>query len=447
MAQPAISSSTPTQAATDVFVNISLEVVFDVALLESSVTTTSVSLTDLSTNTQVGFTVQTTSATTVVVTPTGILAEDTVYKLSFPGTDTALSSSYVIKDSGGEALATTRSITFRTGARSFVDDTSVDKEAGDLTLEGDLTLPANVKALGDFVISTMSPKNHEADVATTLHGGNDIRITFDNILSTGSFTSDMVDVDVFPLLDNETWLAESGAWGGSIPGHTVAVSGNTLTVTFNREVPNNLGIQIGIESNLVDADGTEYGPNDFLYSISTDRWPSIAGVNTIKREIKAAKSELTDEYIASTLLSNTVKFNAKFNISTAAEISKWNWVVNNTIVDILDDQELEKALVAGTRRQLGDFNVAVDPIIGKLSLKHARAKKAVEDAERALIGAGLIAKRYSHVGTDIQRTDRNWYGVNGRILEARFITHQPDLPAANSIFNRNAKIKPGDQYW
>ena len=448
MAQPSVSSSSPADQDTDVFVNIALTATFTTDLLSSSINTTTCTLIDESTDHVVATTVALSGTNIVVITPIGILAEDTVYRISFPGTDTALSSSYVIKDSTGEALTTTISITFRTGSRSYIDDTSVDKDAGDLSLEGDLSLPTNVKALGDFVVSQTLPKNRSADVDTTLNGSNQVVIRFDNNIGTGIFNSDMVDVEVFPLLDNTTWLAASGAFGSYIPSYTVAASGAEISISFDNTVPNNLGIQVQLDQSLQDSDGTEFGPNDYMYSITTDRWPNISGPNRIKRELKAlGPNDLTDEYIASVLLSKSVEFATKFDLGTTAELSKDKWVVYSTIVDILDDKELEKAIVAGTRRQLGDLNVSVDPIVGKLSLKHARALKAVEDAERSLYKGSLVAKVFCQEGDAVIRNNRRWYGVNGRILSTRFITHQPNIPASNSALNRNSKIPPGDYYW
>ncbi len=449
MAQLSITSSDPSDGDTDVFVNNPLDVTFGNAVNLSSVTNTSVVLTDQSTDSIIDTTVELISTTVVRLTPIGSLAEDTVYRISFPGTDTALSASFVLEDAVDfEALATTLTVQFRTGSRSFIDDSAVDKDAGDLSLEGDLNLPTHVKALGEFVVKSMVPRNHSADVPVDLDGSNKITITFDNVLSSGDFSASWLDVDVFPMMDDTTWLGTTtgDSFGGSIPGFDIGVVGDALEVTFSGNVPKNVGIQIELDQFITDEDGNEYGPNEFQYSITTDRYPSIAGVHVIQREIKAAASELTDDYIAAVLLAKSVEFESRFAISNT--ISDFNWVVNSTIVEILDDVELERAIVQGTRRQLGDMNVAIDPVINKLSLKHARAQKKVELSARTLLKADLLAKHYhnEHIG-DTQRTTRRWFGVSGRLVASRFITFQNSSPASNTALNRSAKIPPGQDWW
>jgi hypothetical protein len=448
MAQLSITSSTPADGDTDVFVNNPIDVVFDAAVLESSVSNTSVVLTDRSTENIVDSEVERITTTTIRITPIGVLAEDTVYRVSFPGTDIALGEDYVIKDSGGEALTTTLTVTFRTGSRVYIDDTAVDKDATDLSLEGDLNLPTHVKALGEFVVESTSPRNHSADVALDLGGNNQINITFDNNLSSGDFTSSWAEVNVFPLLDDTTWLGTGNSFGGTIPGYSVSVSTTDLVVAFSGDLPKNVGVQVELDQAITDENGNEFGPNSYIYSITTERWPSIAGVNVLKREIKAATDELHDDYLAAVLFAKTVEFVEKFTTSATPHMSVHKWVLNSAIVDILDDKELEKALAAGTRRQLGDLNVSVDPVIGKLSLKHARALKKIDEAAKTLLKESLVAKRYTNYNyEDVTRVYRLWYGVSHKLLDVRFITYQGEYAGANTTLNRQAKIPPGADWW
>lgn len=446
MAQLAISSSDPSDGASDVFVNIALEVTFDSAVASSTVSQNTCVLTDQATDEVLDTTVELLSdGVTVRLTPTGILAEDTVYRITFPGTDTAISASYVLKDdSASEALSTTLTITFTTGSRVYINDTSVDKNAGDLSLEGDLNLPTNVKALGELVISSVVPKNHTADVSLDLGGDNSITFTFDNSLDSVTFAESWFNVDVFSVMDDATYIVS----GQSIPGHAITFTGAVVDVTFSGDLPNNVGVQITLEEDITDEDGNEYGPNSYLYSITTERNPSIAGTHVLRREIKAAADELTDDYMASVLYAKTVEFESRWGIPASPNIAMHKWIVNSAIVDILDDKELEKAIAAGTRRQLGDMNVSVDPIIGKLSLKHARALKKLEDLARLFAGKNIIAQNYSnyHYG-DISRSYRRWYGVSGRLMSSKFITYQGDSPGANSALNRGSKIAPGNDWW
>ena len=229
MAQLAISTSSPADGDTDVFINTTLDVTFTADVLASSVTSTSVVLIAVATNGVVPATVQLIGTDVIRITSNGILAEDSVYKIRFPGTDVSLSSAYVIKDSAAsEALATTLSVTFRTGQRTFIDDTSVDKEAADLSLEGDLNLPIHVKALGNFAVSGSVPFNHKSDIAVN----TPIRLNFNKTLDASLLTQEWLDVDFFPILDETAWLASSDSFGGTVPDFSLSVTGATIVVVI-----------------------------------------------------------------------------------------------------------------------------------------------------------------------------------------------------------------------
>jgi hypothetical protein len=445
MAQLVIESSDPTDGDSDVFVNVALDVVFTTDVLSSTVSSTSVTLTNAGSLSILSADVELVSSDTIRITPYGSLAEDTTYKIRFPGTDIALSDDYVLKDAlDGDALIGTLTVTFTTGSRSYIDQTDVDKDATDLSLEGDLSLPVHVKALGNFAISDATPNNHSYDVVVD----TPLTLVFNQPLATGSFEQSWLEIDVFPILDDEAWLASGDAYGGSIPGYVVAASGSTLTVSFSGDLPQNVGVQVQVSPDVLASGGNEYGPNDYLLSFSTDRYPEISGVHVIRREIKAAADELNDDYIASVLFSKTVEAESKFGIDAVPHISLVKWVVNSTIVDILDDVELEKAIVAGTRRQLGDMNISIDPVIGKLSLKHARAQKKIDDATKSLLGKKMIAMHYrTDFREGLSRPSRMWYGVSGKIRDTRFITHQGNHPASNTSTNREAKIQPDHNWW
>jgi hypothetical protein len=365
------------------------------------------------------------------------------------GTDLAVSSSHVIKDdSTGDKLTTTIEISFKTGTRVFIDDSSIDKNAVDLSLEGDINLPSHVKALGEFAIESTTPKNHSADVSLT---ANRIEIKFTKPISGSIMQDDWLSVDAYPVLDETQYLAEGSTFGqGSIPSVSgLTYSGNYVYATFNSALPKNAAVDVTVDDSVTATDGSEFGPNSYQLSFTTQRFPDIAGVHVIKREIKAATDELNDDYIAAMVLKNTIIRRIRGGASdTNASWAAVKWVINATIVDILDDKELEKALQAGTRRQLGDLNVSVDAVIGKLSLKHARAQKAMEEAEKTLAGSKLLAQKITNQFTSFYygRPDRNWHGVNGKLIQSRFKYYQADQPAANTALNRNAKVPP-NQGW
>lgn len=445
MAQPTVTSSNPAASAGDVFVNVPLYITFTSPGLDAdSVTVNSCTLYNAATQDSVSVNLSYNTSTRVLtMTPLSTLAEDTVYKIRFPGTDVAISSSYVIQESGTlTPLASTIDIVFTTGTRVYIDDSIIDKEASDLTLEGEISLPTNVKALGPFSIETIVPKNHSADNQVTLDGSNRIQIKFNKALSGSIMTDDWVNVDVYSVLDNNNYLASGNIVGDTyIPSMTgLSYSGQWMYLNFDANMPLNAGISLTVSEDVTATDGSELGPNEFQYSITTDRYPKVAGVHAMRTELLAASKELNDDYIAAVLVKNTFRV---MNRWTAFDLDNPQWlaykyVTLRSILDILDDKDLEKALVAGTSRTLGDMTVSIANVIGALTLKAKRAEDELKPIDDAIVGIKKLGARIDQAIAISYRPDRLWHGINGKLVDSRFKYWQPDQPAANTSIVRSA---------
>lgn len=451
MPQPTVATSNPLDGSTDVFINKPLTVTFNSALDSATVTNTSVSLINVATDSVVACLIEyIASSNTVQITPLSYLGENTVYKIRFPGTDVALNSSFVIEeDASNTKLTTTITISFTTGSKTFIDDTSINKSALNLSLEGDINLPTHVKALGKFSVQNTIPINHSSDVNTTLDGNNRVKITFNKGLSGSLVSTDWISVDSFPILDNPAFLAVGTTLNtGTIPSMTgVLYSGSSLYLLFNDQMPKNVGVNITLATGIIASDGSEFGPNNYTLSFTTDRYPKVSGIHSVKTEIKAAAEELNNEYIASLLFKNTIEVSQAITIGSDPDYLITKWVLLKTIIDILDDKELEKALVAGTRRQLGDLNVSVDGVIGKLAIKHARALKELDSTKRAIHGAKYLGAVINEFIIKDYTPTRLWYGIHGKLVESKWATYQGDYPSANAAINRQAKVPPGTDWF
>jgi len=459
MGQPNLSTSTPADGASDVYVNSNIDLTFAEGLLASSISKNSVVLLNAATDSVVQYDIDYVSADNkVTLRPYGTLTEATVYRVRLVGTDLAVFSAAALKTYDGTVLTVSITVTFTTGTSVFIDSTSIDKDTTDLGLEGDLRLPSNIKAIGEFDVVWTSPKNHAYDVSTTLDGSNSVSLKFSKAISTGlveTGNGSWLTVEAFPMLDDTLFLASGTTFASGqnqfvMPAFTgTTASGNYLYANFAGEMLKNVGVEISIESGVTAADGSTYGDSTYLLSFTTDRYPKVAGPHVVEREIRAATDELSREYVAGLLLKNTVELLNRYTLDkdTPGFVAH-KFVVNKTIMDVLDDKELEKALVAGSRRQLGDLLVSVDAIIGRLSVKHARAIKNVEVADRTLQGLGYLARRVTQVmySPYYDHPDRNWHGVNGKLVEARWKTYQGNQPAANTAINRQAKVPPGSDW-
>lgn len=438
-------SSTPAEGATDYYLNKSVELTFDKAIASSSLTDNVFSIIDIDSGTCVPLTISfgADSNARIILLPSTSFRENTQYRIIITGTSSGLG--YTLTAADADTLATTLFIEFGTGTTVYKIDTTLEKEISNLTLEGDLFLPTNVKALGyDFTVSRVRPKNNLHAVSPTLTGDSNITFTFSKNLMSGAEYDDWVEVDVFPLLNDVSYLASGTSFGeGTIPSYTVTGLSNQLIVQFSTELPKNVGVQINLLQDITSVDGDQYG-GKLRYSINTELYPEVCGVNTIEREIREVVDVYPRDYIGALLFKNSIwlweKLGRSFGLDSVPYAAK-QYITYSTILDLMEDREYYKFVLAGTRRQLGDLGVSVDNIIGRIAMKVAKYKEAKDVALESLkkgwqfkVGTSIAA--YSEMADQVNRL---WYDINGRYTDSTYSYHQEDLPISNVAINRHAR--------
>ena len=175
----ALTSSTPAQGATDYFINRSIQLTFDKAIATTSLTANVFSVVDMAAGTSLPLTITASASdpATVILQPSTVFKENTEYRILIVGTAQGLGYSLVASDL--DTLTTTIVVEFATGDTVYSIDITVEKEAANVTLEGELFLPTKGKALGyDFTITKVRPKNNKHAIPVDLTGDNTIRFTF-----------------------------------------------------------------------------------------------------------------------------------------------------------------------------------------------------------------------------------------------------------------------------
>jgi hypothetical protein len=453
MSAPAVSTSYPLNGASDVFINKSLTVTFTASV--TGVTDNTVFLVDVATSNRVltSLTIAASTSDTdfggsldaiVTIVPLGHLRENTAYRIVLVGQDAAVGTEYLTDTATGDPLTTSIAIEFETGDSAYSIDTTVEKEAQDFTLEGDLNLASNIKALGyDFTLVRVRPANHSHAVPLNLTGDNTIRFIFNQSLATGLPATELATVNLYPILDDSSYLGTASAGlGGSIPSYSGYLSGNQLVYHFSGGLPNNLAINIQLNDSISGSNGATFGGHT-NYIATTKLYPEIFGVNAVKLELKSLNPELHDDYIGAVLFKNSImlweKLGRGYNLDGPPWAAK-KYVLYATVLDIIEDQEYEKFLSAGTRKQVADMNLGVDNMIGRLAMKVASATKA-RDIALETLKAGWQFKsviRAEGVAASINDS-RMWFNPNGSYTEpySRYI--QSSDPNANVKINRNAK--------
>ncbi len=443
MAAPSISTSNPANGAQDVFINKNLTVTFNATVLSSSVTNNTVFLVDIPTSTKVPVTISINS-TTITIIAFNHLRENTAYRIVLVGQDTAVDE-WLIDSASSDPLLETLVIEFETGDSSYIIDSTLEKEAQDFTLEGDLNLPSNTKALGyDFTLVKIRPVNHSHGVDLNITGDNTIRFVFNQALATGLGVDELATVNLYPILDDTSYLGTDSAGLGtvSLPSYSGYISGNQLVYQFSGNLPNNLNINIALGRNISGSNGNTYGGN-LTYNITSKLYPEVFGVNAVKLELKSLNPELYDDYIGSVLFKNSImlweRIGRGYNLSSPPWAAK-KYILYATVLDIIQDQEYEKFLAAGTRKQVGDMNLAVDNLIGRLAMKVASATKAKELAFESLVAGWQFKTVTPNAAIFAEFAgSRLWFNVNGNFVDPANRFLQYEEPIANSSINRQAK--------
>jgi len=445
-------SCSPSDGTTDWFVNKSIFVTFSTALKESSLDASTISIIDTSTQIAVDciVSVSSTDPTVAVITPRNLLRESTAYRLVLVGEDLGLGVQ--IENQSSERLATTVYVNFNTGNTVYQIDDTVEKDAADKTLEGDLFLPNNLKALGyDFTVVKARPKIHEYDVAPEITGDYRVAFTFSKPLLTGQDYSTWMDVNLYSTLNNDGYMVSGQEFNATIPDYTVGVTGSELYVQFAGALPKNMSATINLTKNITATDGTEYG-GEMEYGFITQLYPRIVGVEAIKREIRPIAQFFNDDYIAAIIHKNTMwlweKVGRRINIATLG-FAAVQYVYYSTVLELIEDVDLAKWAKDGVQRRLGDLSVSVATMLGREAIKQARYTKAREVAFETLnkgwqFRAGMTSTAYELAAQEISRL---WYNVKNRYVWPAYKFFQKDEPSSNVTVNRWAKTNGPALWW
>jgi hypothetical protein len=407
---------------------------------------------DLGSNQNVPVTIALKSSDTrvIVITPLVNLRENTNYRVIVIGTDQLIG--YSLSATNGDLLTTTTTVIFATGDSVYQIDTTLEKQASNLTLEGDLFLPTNVKALGyDFTIAAVRPKNHSHGVDVNITGDNTIRFSFTKALMTGQNYSNWLDIKLYPILEDFLYLGEGGMTGENlvsrIPTYSVSASDKDLTVTFVTGLPKNLAVTIDLNSSIRSIDNDEYG-GALNYIFNTELSVNAFGPEVVKRELSSISDQLYDDYIGALLFKNSIflweKTGRGINLGNLPFAGK-RYILLTTLLDIMEDKDYHKFVLGGTRRQLGDLNVSVDNPIGRLALKIARVQKEREIAFETLFKGWQFKSLAGSTRASLFQGDRLWYDVNWRYTDTNYKFYQWNLPVANVYLNRHAKTN--NPFW
>lgn len=444
-----LTSSTPADNSTDFYVNRNLVLNFNKPISSASLLDIPITLINVDSGNVVPVTLvrSTLDYSVVNIIPKEYLTENTNYKITIVGSDLILG--YYLTADDGEYLTDSLYISFATGDNVYKIDTTVEKESQDLTLEGDLFLPNNIKALGyDFTISYTRPLNHSINISGSITGDRSVRFKFNKELYSGlSDYSTWVTTTALPILDTTDYLADSGGLdlgGGtiSIPSYSVGVSGQYLNVVFDSDLPKNVVVTTSLSTEITSVDNDLYG-GELEHVFHTELYPNIRAIETIKKEVRFISVDFTDDFINALLFKNAIWFweqTGRIFSLTSMSFPARQYIIYATCLDLIEDKDLEKYIVGGSRKRLADIDISYSNILGKMAMKVARYTKAMQTSKETLFKGRHLKTGVLGVFTEAQDTfNRLWYNSNNIYTSTQYKYLQTTDPVSNVAINRAAK--------
>lgn len=374
MAAPTISSTTPTQSQTAVFLNGEISVTFDQPILASTANSATVILRSLAFD-QVVDAQLTVDGATLKVVPYQLLVNNSSYTLTLIGDDLGLSTG-AITNAVPEAMLTTYVLTFQTGDQ--LNTPTLGHDADEIAQQGDANLPTNVEVTAtSFAVEDAVPYNHTFGVSVS---NTNFNITFSSdIDSATAVLGSTVIVEQYPFLDEPGFQAVKDSDGDYVYEQddtdseldysdiplSLTVSGDTLQFanTGSREWPANTVIEVLLKSNITDTSGNKLG-SDQTYKFYTDPFPMLVSTRMMRNELGTLMPDtFLDDYIG--LRSWTRAIEAWEMLGRDIDLNDFvrnrpfkTYIRSRVALDLLEDIRGENDIMSGVSKTLGDFSMS-----------------------------------------------------------------------------------------
>lgn len=471
MAAPTIITVSPANGETNVYLNKQITVTFSEALDSDTVNQNTFQLIHQISQMREFCTISVSDdLTTVTIIPNNTMDSNATYVLSIVGISSGFS--FYVKSNTGDGLVLTSSYTFTTG--NDIEAYSAEKTEAQQTLEGDLVLPADIQVVPArrLEISSVTPKNHSAEINV---GTQQVTVTFSANLDSSEFEQDMAEFNVYPLMGMTDYLALDDGSGSNtvfykdspndtggtpidftLPTGAWEATGNTLVWTMDTgsftQFPYNTEVEVILYDDIKDVYGnTLQEARKFVFTL--EAYPVFAGVRQVERELATLPEAMHKDIIHAFIWRNSIRAWEETGFSSLPDntygiLSRYAHVA--TCLDILDNAELPKTVLAGQKKSLGDFFIGWDSqAVGKMGLKY---KRLLEELEELTKGLQRHIPRWVVKGANVDRPNwrhRTWTSqryFNNSIRPGMPVT-ETAIPAANTRASRESELPGRIQSW
>lgn len=455
MAAPTISSTTPTQSETAVFLNPGITVTFDQNVDSDTISSATVILRSLAFDEVVDAQL-TLDGDTVTVTPYQLLINNSSYTLTIIGADLGLSTG-AVANSLAESLATTHTLTFQTGEQLNTPDLGHDSE--EISQQGDATLPTDVEiTTTGFEVEDCSPYNHTfgVDVAAT-----NFTIDFTSDINESTVTlDDTILIEQYPFLDEVGFQAvkdnddeyvfeqedEDDLDYSSLDLSVTVVGGQLqFTTSEDREWPANTVVEVCLKSSIASTDGETLG-SDQTYTFYTNPFPLMVSTRMIRNELGTLMPDTyLDDYIG--LRSWTRAIEAWETLGKQIDLNDFvsnrpfkTYIRCKVALDLLEDIRGENDINSGISKTLGDFSMSFSGRGANASSAKERSLKKQQDDSWEMMLRYFSTPQVTTKGAGgaVVMGSRQWRAPFPNNFARNVFISDP-IPASNTARERNSK--------
>lgn len=474
MPAPNVVTYDPAANAVNVALNKVIKVTFDTTLAPATVSPANFALRHAGSKMPIRVTVELDSTSTIaIITPATLLFKNSSFTLRIVGANSGLPTGN-LEASDGSDFATTTEITFTTGDDIEVTDdqkTNVQQAA-----EGDIRLPGSVKvtSLAKFQVVKTTPNNHSYNFT-----GSTIKIEFNRNVSSPSTTGNII-VNQAPFLDEQGWIARSGvattgnwyfewdksAWSGeagdffALPTWAITTSGKVVTLSatgqnYTGNTFKNVRYEVNVDDLVTDTSGN-YLNKDVTIHFTSMSWPNYVTPKTIRNEVYTIFDSLNLDFVHELVWKKMIEafrlVGGNKNQFTSNGFYIRKYVTYGVTLDIVRDLFINKAILAGISKTLGDFIITYHPTAGDISKNNVinAIEKKFKQAERAINYRAHTARvfmRGVNSGLDpINFRTRLWKNP-GEDYNNDGLPQASNWPVANTTSERWAKIPGNSDEW
>ncbi len=354
----------------------------------------------------------------VVFVPNNALHEDTLYKIVLIGSDKGLG--FAIKSTTGDMLATSVTLSFRTGTERFVSLTEIASR-DDIERVGPIrsTDPLAVQPSGGaLTVDELVPDQFECNVSIDATG---LHIDLSETILSGTVTTSTVKITQSPALGIDDYygrVASNGECELKVtnpddatfvpPTGELRVEDDKIVFEIDPsgDFLNNTEVRVIVTTSVQGITGATL-EEELEYFFTTEYFPLFISPTLLRVELGPAISTITDDTLKRIIHKNSIHVweeSGRMVPLKRPTFEARRWVTCQSIIDILGVLTLSRDLREGQSKTLGDLSISQRPASPTLGAKYKQAEECLKELQSIFFGDTLatVAVKGRASGTDRQ---------------------------------------------